>query len=151
MKTVKQIAGEIGVSKQAIFKKIDNLGLRQRLSKVNNQWLIDESVENTIKSVFSATNKTPTGLQTDSQLVDGLVAMLRNELEVKNKQIDELNNRLAESQRLLDQQQQLNAIAEQKIRLLEEKKEEQEEQQEEQNQESEAKETFWHRLWHKGN
>ena len=52
--------------------------------------------------------------------------MLQRELEIKNKQIEELNLRLAESQKLLDQQQQLTAIAEQKLLQIEEKREEEE-------------------------
>lgn len=137
MKTVKQIADEIGVSKQAVFKKIDKLGLRQQLTKVNNQCLIDENAEKKIKKAFPKAEKTETGSLAVNMLIDALKA----ELKAKNEQIAAL-------QRLLDQQQQLNAIAEQKIRFLEEKKEEP---QEAQNQEPEAKETFWSRFWHKGN
>lgn len=48
--------------------------------------------------------------------------MLKVELDIKNRQIGELNNRLAECQKLLDQQQQLNAISEQKNILPEPKK-----------------------------
>lgn len=47
--------------------------------------------------------------------------MLKVELDIKNRQIEELNNRLAECQKLLDQQQ-LNAISEQKNILPEPKK-----------------------------
>lgn len=133
MKTIKQIADEVGVSKQAVFKKIDNLGLRQRMSKVNNQWLIDENSENTIKAAFSTTNKTSTSSATDSQKVDSLIATLQKELEVKNGQISHL-------QKLLDQEQQLRMVTEQKLLLLEDQNQQPEE---------EVKETFWHRLWHK--
>lgn len=140
MKTIKQIADEVGVSKQAVFKKIDNLGLRQRLSKVNNQWLIDENIENTIKAAFSTTNKTSTSSTTDSQKVDSLIATLQKELEVKNGQISHL-------QKLLDQEQQLRMVTEQKLLLLEGQQENQGDQN--QQPEEEVKETFWHRLWHR--
>ena len=140
MKTIKQIADEVGVSKQAVFKKIDNLGLRQRLSKVNNQWLIDEDIENTIKATFSTTNKTATSSTTDSQKVDSLIAMLQKELEDKNGQISHL-------QKLLDQEQQLRMVTEQKLLLLENQQEDQGDQN--QQPEEEVKENFWHRLWHR--
>lgn len=147
MKTIKQIADEIGVSKQAVFKKIDNLGLRQRLMKNNNQWLMDESIEKTIKESFSTTSKTSTSSSTDSSTVDSLVDMLRNELEIKNRQINNLNERLAESQRLLDQEQQLRMVTERKLLLLEEN---QGKEDENPRPEEEEKETsFWRRLWHK--
>lgn len=141
MKTVKQIADDLGVSKQAVFKKIDNLGLRKRLSKNGNQWLIDESIENTIKSAFLTTSRTTTSSSTGSQLVDSLVDMLQNELEAKNKQINQL-------QKLLDQEQQLHMVTEQKLMLLEEKQADQKADQNQQPEE-EAKENFWSRLWHR--
>lgn len=147
MKTIKQIADELGVSKQAVFKKIDNLGLRKQLTKNNNQWLIDEKAESIIKNAFSPTKKAASGSPTDSQLVDSLVAMLQKELEVKNKQIDELNSRLAESQRLLDQAQQLQAFAEQKARLLEKKEEETGKEAEGQQPETEEKKSFFKRIF----
>ena len=43
------------------------------------------------------------------------------QLESKDLLIKELNERLAESHKLIDQQQQLNANAEKKIQALEEK------------------------------
>lgn len=136
MKTVKQIADDLGVSKQAVFKKIDNLGLRKRLSKNGNQWLIDECIENTIKSAFLTTSSS-----TGSQLVDSLVDMLQNELEAKNEQINQL-------QKLLDQEQQLRMVTEQKLMLLGEKQDDQKADQNQQSEE-EAKENFWSRLWHR--
>lgn len=141
MKTVKQIADDLGVSKQAVFKKIDNLGLRKRLSKNGNQWLIDECIENTIKSAFLTTSRTTTSSSTGSQLVDGLVDMLQNELEAKNEQINQL-------QKLLDQEQQLRMVTEQKLMLLGEKQDDQKADQNQQSEE-EAKENFWSRLWHR--
>ena len=107
MKTIRQIADELGVSKQAIFKKIDNLGLRQRLTKVNNQWLIDESIEITIKEAFSTTSRSSTYSSTDSSTVDRLIDVLKMELNVKNEQIADL-------QKLLDQEQQLRMVTAQK-------------------------------------
>lgn len=147
MKTIKQIADELGVSKQAVFKKIDNLGLRKQLTKSNNQWLIDEKAENIIKKAFSPIKKVTSSSPTDSQLIDSLVVMLQKELEVKNKQIDELNSRLAESQRLLDQAQQLQAFAEQKVRLLEKKEEENGAEAEGRQPESEEKKSFFKRIF----
>ena len=38
MKTIKQIADELGVSKTAVRKKIENLGLQSSLRKNGNQF-----------------------------------------------------------------------------------------------------------------
>ena len=49
MKTIRQIADEIGVSKTAVSKQIANLGLRSGLRKNGNQFAIDEHQEALIK------------------------------------------------------------------------------------------------------
>ena len=49
MKTIRQIADEIGVSKTAVNKQIANLGLRSGLRKNGNQFAIDEHQEALIK------------------------------------------------------------------------------------------------------
>lgn len=122
-KTIKQIADEIGVSKTAVRKKIENLGLRSSLQKNGNQFAIDEHQEKLIKSAFTE-NEVETETETETETVSTLVSMLQRELEIKNKQIEELNERLAECQKLLDQQQQLTALQEQKLQLLIEQKDE---------------------------
>lgn len=137
-KTIKQIADELGISKQAVFKRIDNLGLRSKLTKIDNQLMVEKEQENMIKSAFSEkqpstkpstklSTKPSTSLQLETvndAVVEVLLnqsEMLKNELKIKNKQIEELNKRLEENQKLLDQQQKLHAMAEQKIQLLEHK------------------------------
>lgn len=116
MKTIKQLADELGISKQALNKRIDNLGCRNQLSKNGNLWLIPESVENTIKSKFIDNQKTTTKSTTVDSSVDTLVATLLKQLEEKDKQIETLL-------KTVDQAQQLQALAEQKIKLLEQKNE----------------------------
>lgn len=131
-KTIKQIADELGISKQAVFKRIDNLGLRPKLTKIDNQLMVEKEQEKMIKSAFSEkqpstkpSTKPSTSLQlgtVNDAVVDVLLnqsEMLKNELKIKNKQIEELNKRLEENHKLLDQQQKLHAMAEQKIQLLE--------------------------------
>lgn len=45
MKTIKELADELGVSKTAVMKKIDNLGLREKLAKNGNRLAIREPEE----------------------------------------------------------------------------------------------------------
>lgn len=53
-KTIKQIADELGVSKQAVSKCIDNLGLRSTLTKNGNYFVVGDSQEKAIKQAFAA-------------------------------------------------------------------------------------------------
>ena len=101
-KTIKQIADEIGVSKTAVRKQIANHGLQSSLRKNGNQFAIDEKQEVLILKAFSGklqtefANQTETITETSLQLVS-VWEILQKELEIKNKQISELNARLAET------------------------------------------------------
>ena len=102
MKTIRQIADEIGVSKTAVNKQIANLGLRSGLRKNGNQFAIDEHQEALIKEAFSEKsqteieNQTQTKTQTENHEVGGLVCVLQatidtlqGQLEVKDRQIEQ--------------------------------------------------------------
>ena len=94
MKTIRQIADEIGVSKTAVSKQIANLGLRSGLRKNGNQFAIDEHQEALIKQAFSEKSQTET--QTENHEVGDLVCVLQatidtlqGQLEVKDRQIEQ--------------------------------------------------------------
>ncbi len=94
MKTIRQIADEIGVSKTAVSKQIANLGLRSGLRKNGNQFAIDEHQEALIKQAFSEKSQTKT--QTENREVGDLVCVLQTtidtlqgQLEVKDRQIEQ--------------------------------------------------------------
>lgn len=108
-KTIKQIADELGVSKTAVRKKIENLQLFDKLQTKGNQFLVSETQEILIKSTFSKKNtetenrKEVSEKSESLQLVSSLLDSLKKELDVKNhqlevkdKQINDLNNRLQE-------------------------------------------------------
>jgi predicted phage tail protein len=67
MKTIKQIAGEIGVSKQAVFKKIKRQPLaatvNQFTSTVDGVIYINDEGINLIKQAFKAVNEHPADRQ----------------------------------------------------------------------------------------
>lgn len=129
-KTIKQIADELGVSKTAVRKKIENLGLRSSLRKIGNQFSIDNEQEKLIKCSFSkdkTETRKPKTVSKNRELLD-LVSVLQKELEFKNEQLKEKDIQLAEKdkqieniQKLADQAQRLQAMAENKIKLLEQK------------------------------
>lgn len=107
MKTIREIADEIGVSKQAVFKKIKREPLSTSLqgltSTVDGRLMVSVDGEKLIKQAFSAgtpsTNHQPVDGMVDSQVdgpVDGLIAVLQatidtlqGQLEVKDRQIEQ--------------------------------------------------------------
>ena len=102
MKTIRQIADEIGVSKTAVSKQIANLGLRSGLQKNGNQFAIDERQEALIKQAFleksqtENANQSQTETQTENHEVGDLVCVLQatidtlqGQLEVKDRQIEQ--------------------------------------------------------------
>lgn len=103
MKTVRQIADELGVSKQAVFKKMKreplSTSLRGLTSTVDGRLTVSVDGEKLIKQAFSAgtpsTNHQPVDGQVDGP-VDGLIAVLQatidtlqGQLEVKDRQIEQ--------------------------------------------------------------
>ena len=122
MKTIRQIAEEIGVSKTAVSKQIANLGLRSGLRKNGNQFAIDERQETLIKQAFleksqtEIENQTQTKSQTENHEVSDLVCVLQatidtlqGQLEVKDRQIEKLTEALIAAQQTAAAAQALHA------------------------------------------
>ena len=122
MKTIRQIADEIGVSKTAVSKQIANPGLRSGLRKNGNQFAIDERQETLIKQAFleksqtEIENQTQTKSQTENHEVSDLVCVLQatidtlqGQLEVKDRQIEKLTEALIAAQQTAAAAQALHA------------------------------------------
>ena len=129
LKTIKEIADEIGVSKQAVWQKIkkeSSIDLRQFTSKKGNTVYVDVDGQKAIKSAFF--NKTSTTKRQQKVFVvdnvngsvDGDPAGKEEILFLRNL-VSELQSEKKELHKLLDQQQRL---ALQDKKLLEEYKEE---------------------------
>ncbi|MGK4166685.1 RepB-like protein [Ligilactobacillus salivarius] len=129
LKTIKEIADEIGVSKQAVWQKIkkeSSIDLRQFTSKKGNTVYVDIDGQKTIKNAFF--NKTSTKKRQQKVFVDDNVNDSVDGNPEGNEEILFLRNLVSELQsekkdlhKLLDQQQRL---ALQDKKLLEEYKEE---------------------------
>ena len=129
LKTIKEIADEIGVSKQAVWQKIkkeSSTDLRQFTSKKGNTVYVDVDGQKAIKSAFF--NKTSTKKRQQKVFVDDNVNNSVDGNPEGNEEILFLRNLVSELQsekkelhKLLDQQQRL---ALQDKKLLEEYKEE---------------------------
>ena len=132
MKTIRQIADEIGVSKQAVFKKIKREPLSTSLqgftATVDGRLMVSVDGEKLIKQAFSG-GKVST---TDNQLpptesdektveVDGQNAwyeILKMELQAKNEQIAALQAELSkERQHSREQAEKIAVLADQAQKL----------------------------------
>jgi predicted transcriptional regulator len=124
MKTIKQIADEIGVSKQAVYKRTKGRLKEQLLPyahTVDGIVYIEEQGETLIKSDFETKTAykgahtephteahTETPLDTVINILKSNNDTLKNELDIKNRQIDELNTRLAEAMSIINNEQLLH-------------------------------------------
>lgn len=99
-KTIKQIADELGVSKQAVHQKRKSKELSVKLqpftTTVDGVVYISVDGEKLIKQAFLTADRKAVA-DNEPSTIDTLVYTLKNELEIKNKQIQELNDRLAET------------------------------------------------------
>lgn len=118
MKTIRQIADEIGVSKTAVNKQIANLGLRSGLRKNGNQFAIDEHQEALIKQAFSEKSQTEIANQTQTEnhevsdlvcVLQATIDTLQGQLEVKDRQIEKLTEALVAAQQTAAAAQALHA------------------------------------------
>lgn len=129
LKTIKELADEIGVSKQAVWQKIkkeSSIDLRQFTSKKGNTVYVDVDGQKVIKNAFF--NKTSTKKRQQKVFVDDNVNNSVDDNPEGNEEILFLRNLVSELQsekkdlhKLLDQQQRL---ALQDKKLLEEYKSE---------------------------
>lgn len=137
MKTIRQLAGELNVSKEAIRQKLRKLDLAKDCQTVDNKLMIDEVTESKIRSAFDKTIN-QNSLQSTSQSIE----ILKQQLAAKDQQIAALQSALQSSQTIADQAQKLQAITQQKLKALED--------QAAAGSTEKANKGFWSRLFHKG-
>ena len=115
LKTIKEIADEIGVSKQAVWQKIkkeSSIDLRQFTSKKGNTVYVDVDGQKAIKNAFF--NKTSTKKRQQKVFIDDNVNDSIDSVSEEKEEILFLRNLVSELQlekkeihKLLDQQQRL--------------------------------------------
>lgn len=114
-KTIKQIADELGVSKQAVSKCIDNLGLRSTLTKNGNFFVVSNSQEKAIKRVFLShktanqnanqnANQSPTELAVVIEVLQTTIDTLQGQLAAKDEQIRRQQEQIEQLTSALQQQ-----------------------------------------------
>ena len=115
MKTVKQLADELNITKQKLYRYIK----KNHINDVHHDagvMYIDDALESTIKSAFQENDVHHDVHQ--NHINDAVFDALLKQLEQKDKQINELNERLSETNKLLDQEQQLNGYNQKRLEEL---------------------------------
>jgi len=136
MKTLKQIADEIGIDKQKVYRFVKKNCINEAHQK-NGVMYYDEVAESKIKQGFVSNE-----VHQESTSSEAVIDVLLKQSETLQKELDIKNQQIANLQKLLDQEQQLRMVTEQKLLLLEEKQEEEQNQQPE-----EKRSSLWSRIW----
>jgi DNA-binding MarR family transcriptional regulator len=151
-KTAKQIADEVGINKQRVTRyiKANHFKPHREPLQKGEAMYYDDTVEKQIKAHFSKNTASGephceplrTTLQPTSSdtVIDTVISMLKEELDTKNRQIDDLQKQLSEerqhsreqsnkiltlterSQELTDNAQKLQAMENEKMQLTDGKK-----------------------------
>lgn len=117
-KTMKQIADDLGVSKQRVYRHIKKNHINEAHQE-NGVMYYDEAVQEQIKQAF-AENEAYREAHHEAHHEAHQKHINDTVNEALLKQLEEKDRQIAELMKLLDQSQQLQAISEQKILLLEE-------------------------------
>lgn len=100
-KTTKQIADELGVSKQQVYRFIKKHNIKEACQE-NGTMYYDDAAEYLITQGFSEKIKSAEAEQkhTNETALDAVIKMLQKELEAKDRQIEELQAALKREQEL---------------------------------------------------
>lgn len=103
--SIKEIADTVGVSKTAVRKKIEKLGLQTELLKNGNKITVDENVAKQIITAFDRPTENET--QTEFANQNGnefskVIEILQAELESKNKQLASKDRQIEDLTRALE-------------------------------------------------
>lgn len=131
MKTIKQIADELGVSKQKVYRFIVRNHITAS-SEVKQSKLYDEATEMLIKQgiledePYQKSHHEAHQNHINDTVSEAVIELLRKEMEQKNEQLQEKDRQISEmqaqlsmNQKLMDQEQQLHMIMERKYQLIE--------------------------------
>lgn len=148
--STKQIADLLNVSKQRVYRCIKSnciIEVHRDTVKGNTVLMYDKATVDRIKELLGVSDEVHHDT-VDDTVNDTLYDTLLKQLEIKDNQIKELNERLKESQKALDQEQQLHLLSKQRILELETVQADEEEPQNDIESESNSK-NFWQRFFHK--
>lgn len=153
-KTIKELADELGVSKQAIQKRVNNLPINQQPTKVGGKYLLSETTSDLIRlhyksysDSYNNEDQPRNDKVVDNGLSDVVADLKADKVELFNS-LKEKDKQIASMQKLLDQQQVLTLQANKKIAELETTLTDFDSTKEEDQSESEPqKKSFWSKLF----
>ena len=96
--TIRELSEELQLSKTAVNKKIEQLGLKSKLIKEGNRWLIPDHVADLIREDKKAPAEESSKPAEDKDII---IELLRAEITEKNSQIAELHKILQQQNHLL--------------------------------------------------
>lgn len=159
-KTVREVATELNVSKQAIHKKINQLPPTLKPKKIKGAYRLSPKTVDYIRTTTTtSTNDNQNDNQPSDNQVDGEKAILKElkrenerlyqQLETKDSQLKERDKLLSDLTKIIDQQQQLtlrtdNRYEKLEIELESLKEETQLEEKETIIEETQATKRWWH-------
>ena len=155
MKTVQELADELGFSRQYVQKIIQHLPATKQPRIISGKYQLSERSEADIRRVLKdKTTKKATGkTKKDSgklQLQSQYTKHLEQEIDFLQKEVQQLQEKLEQSQRLVDQEQQLHLSDQKRIEKLEQPVEENKATQDnatDNQQEEQPKKGFFNRLF----
>ena len=137
-KSAKQIADELNVSRQRVQQIIRQLPASKRPQKASGRYEINAISENAIKSLFygNPVNRSKeqgnassvkqrqedaTKSESRSEIIDpsAMISVLKGQLKASTSQLSAKDEQIKELHKLLDQSQQLQLMAENKLKKLE--------------------------------
>ena len=151
--SIKQIADSLNVSKQRVYRciKANHINeVHRDIVKGNTVMMYDKACVDRIKELLSTSGETHHESHSNT-VNDTLYDTLVKQLEIKDNQIKELNERLKEVNRSLQQEQQLHLLSKQRVIELEKISTEENSDEPEKDIENEPetdKRTFWQKLFH---
>ena len=120
MKTIKQVAEDLGLPKQRVYRYIKN-----HITDVHHEagtiWLNDAIIEQ-VKQHFNKSNDVHHDVHQTASNDTDVIQQLNIRISDKDNQIDSLNLQIVELTKLLDQEQRLHMATKQEKKLLEGKK-----------------------------
>lgn len=121
-KTIKQIADELGVAKQQVYRYIKSNHINEAYQK-NSVMYYDDTAEAAIRQAFLKKSTSSEAHQNhiNDTVLEAVVDALKNQLEVKDKQIEQLQRTVEQLTTALTAAQALNAADKQQLLHLEDK------------------------------
>ena len=133
--TIKELADELGVSKQAIRKHLEKLPPTLSITKKGNTIYLNTAVSNLVRSKVTRVTGNVTGKVTSNRFkeketisntkrdtkptnTNDVEKVVNEQLKIKDKQIAEKDKQIQTMQKLLDQQQQLSLQTNKQIEQL---------------------------------